>query len=252
MATMIELIDVHKKLGGVPVLDGLTLSVERGETMVIIGRSGSGKSVTFKHITGLLRPDSGQVLVNGVNVVTATNSSLHEVRRRLGVLFQSGALLNWLTVFENVALPLRELTGLAEHDIHRIVEEKLALVELTGAEHQMPASLSGGMKKRAGLARSLVLNPEIILYDEPTSGLDPIMANRINELIIDMQRKLNVTSIVVTHDMDSARMIADRIAMLYRGRIIEVGTPLEIQTTRNKIVRQFIDGKTRGPVGDET
>ncbi len=248
---MIELIDVHKELGGTKVLDGLSLKVDRGETMVIIGRSGSGKSVTFKHITGLLKPDSGRILVDGVDVTTASGNEIDLVRRRLGVLFQSGALLNWMTVDANVALPLRELTNLPEAEIRRIVDEKLALVELNGAGHLMPASLSGGMKKRAGLARSLVLEPEILLYDEPTSGLDPIMANRINELIIDMQRKLNVTSIVVTHDMESAFMIADRIAMLFGGRIIEVGTPLEIQATKNVIVRQFIDGKTQGPVGEE-
>jgi len=248
---MIELIDIHKELGGKKVLNGLSLKVESGETMVIIGSSGSGKSVTFKHITGLLKPDSGRILVDGVDVTTASGNEVDRVRRRLGVLFQSGALLNWMTVDANVALPLRELTKLPEAEIRRIVDEKLALVELNGAGHLMPASLSGGMKKRAGLARSLVLEPEILLYDEPTSGLDPIMANRINELIIDMQRKLNVTSIVVTHDMESAFMIADRIAMLFGGRIIEVGTPLEIRATKNVIVRQFVDGKTRGPVGEE-
>ncbi len=248
---MIELIDVHKELGGRKVLNGMSLKVERGETMAIIGRSGSGKSVTFKHVTGLLKPDSGRILVDGVDVTTATWKEIDDVRRRLGVLFQSGALLNWMTVDANVALPLRELTDLPEVEIRRIVDEKLALVELNDAGHLMPATLSGGMKKRAGLARSLVLEPEILLYDEPTSGLDPIMANRINELIIDMQRKLNVTSIVVTHDMESAFMIADRIAMLFGGRIIEVGTPLEIQATKNVIVRQFVDGKTRGPVGEE-
>jgi len=248
---MIELIDIHKELGSKKVLNGLSLKVESGETMVIIGRSGSGKSVTFKHITGLLKPDSGRILVDGVDVTTASGNEVDRVRRRLGVLFQSGALLNWMTVDANVALPLRELTKLPEAEIRRIVDEKLALVELNGAGHLMPASLSGGMKKRAGLARSLVLEPEILLYDEPTSGLDPIMANRINELIIDMQRKLNVTSIVVTHDMESAFMIADRIAMLFGGRIIEVGTPLEIRATKNVIVRQFVDGKTRGPVGEE-
>ena len=248
---MIELIDLHKKLARRKVLDGLSLKVERGETMVIIGRSGSGKSVTFKHITGLFRPDRGQVLVDGVDVASASRAQLDEVRRRLGVLFQSGALINWLSVAENVALPLRELTNLGEAEIQRIVAEKLDLVELTGAENQMPDSLSGGMRKRAGLARALVRDPEIILYDEPTAGLDPIMANRINELIIDMQRKLKVTSLIVTHDMESAFMVADRIAMLFGGKIIQVGTPQEIQATTNPIVRQFIDGKTQGPVGEQ-
>ena len=248
---MIELIDLHKTLGGKKVLDGLTLNVERGETMVIIGRSGSGKSITFKHIVGLLKPDSGQVLVDGIDVVSANSTKLAEVRQRLGVLFQSGALINWLSVFDNVALPLRELSALTEEQIRHVVETKLSMVEMDHAGDLMPDSISGGMRKRAGLARSLVLSPEIMLYDEPTSGLDPVIANRINELIIDMQRRLNITSIVVTHDMQSAFMIADRIAMLFGGRIIQVGTPREIQSTRDPIVRQFIEGKTRGPVGEE-
>lgn len=245
---MIELADVHKKLGGQMVLDGVDLEIERGETMVIIGRSGSGKSVTVKHMVRLLSPDSGTVTVDGVDVCSLNKAGLFELRRRFGVLFQSGALIGWLSVFDNVALPLREHTKMAPEEIERAVTEKLGLLDLAEHAEKMPADLSGGMRKRAGLARAIVLDPEIVLYDEPTSGLDPIMASRINQLIIDVKEKLGVTSVVVTHDMESAYKVADRIAMLYAGKIVQIGTPDEIRNSDDVVVRQFVEGRVEGPI----
>ncbi len=245
---MIELKGVCKVLGGDQVLDGLDLRIERGETMVIIGRSGCGKSVTFKHMVGLIRADSGTVMVDGVEVGSLDKRGIFELRKKFGVLFQSGALINWLSVFGNVALPLREQTRLRPSEVRDIVMQKLSLFDLQDHADKMPADLSGGMRKRVGLARAIVLDPEIILYDEPTTGLDPVMASRINRLIIDVKQKLGVTSVVVTHDMVSAYTVADRIAMLYRGRIIEIGSPDEIRNTSNPVVRQFIEGSTEGPM----
>ncbi len=245
---MIKIQDLHKKLGDRVILNGMNLDIERGETMVIIGRSGSGKSVTLKHMVGLLTADSGMVMVDGVDVSRLDASGLFELRKKFGVLFQSGALINWLSVYDNVALPLREHTRLRPDEIDRIVNEKLGLLDMAEHADKMPSDLSGGMKKRAALARAIVLAPEILLYDEPTSGLDPIMAARINELIVDVKRKLAVTSIVVTHDMDSAYKVADRIAMLYEGRIIQVGTPDEIRSSRDPVVRQFVEGNAEGPI----
>ncbi|MBI4231182.1 MAG: ABC transporter ATP-binding protein [Planctomycetes bacterium] len=250
-APLIELKRLHKTLGGRAVLDGLDLDVRSGETLVIIGRSGTGKSVSLKHMIGLMQPDAGSVLIKGQDIAHARGTDLDRIRTMFGVLFQSGALLNSLTVYENVALPLREHTNLPPAELDRIVRQKLALVEMTGKESAMPSELSGGQKKRVGLARAIVREPEVILYDEPTSGLDPVMSNTINELILDMQKKIHVTSVVVTHDMQSAYMIADRIAMIFKGRIIQIGTPTEILRTENPIVRQFIDGQTRGPLTAE-
>ena len=247
----IELVEVTKRLGGRNVLDGLSLSVPQGEVFVIIGPSGTGKSVTLKHVVGLMKPDAGRVKVNGEDITHAGAGTLDAVRTRFGVLFQNGALLNSLSVGENVALPLREHTALSEDEIRRLVREKLALVDLTHAEDAMPDSLSGGMRKRVGLARAIVRDPRIILYDEPTSGLDPVMSNVINHLILNMKKQLKVTSVVVTHDMASAYLIADRIAMIHKGRIVQEGTPKEILQTRNPIVRQFIDGNVLGPLTAE-
>jgi len=245
---MIKIENVHKSLGGQAVLRGMDLEIELGETMVIIGRSGSGKSVTLKHIIGLLRPDRGRVTVNGVDVAKLHGRSLFDLRRKFGVLFQSGALINWLSVRDNVQLPLREHTRMRPAEMGRIALSKLELLGMAEHADKMPADLSGGMKKRAALARAVVLDPEIILYDEPTSGLDPIMAGRINELIIDVKRKLGVTSVVVTHDMASAYAVADRIAMLYGGRIVQVGSPDEIKNSSDPVVRQFVEGKSEGPI----
>lgn len=241
--------NVHKTLSGRKVLNGLNLTIYRGETFVIIGRSGTGKSVTLKHMIGILKPDEGEIFVFGKKINNYGKKELIELRKHFGVLFQSGALLNSLTVGENVALPLLEHERhLSREEIERIVDEKLAMVEMLHAKHNYPSEISGGMKKRAGLARAIVRNPEIVLYDEPTSGLDPIMSNSINELILSLQKKLGITSIVVTHDMNSAYMIADRIGMHYGGRIIEIGTPEEIRNTKSPIVRQFIEGRVHGPI----
>ncbi|MBI2194285.1 MAG: ABC transporter ATP-binding protein [Planctomycetes bacterium] len=247
---MIEFVNVHKTLGDRKVLDGLTFRVERGETFVIIGRSGCGKSVTFKHLVGLLKPDAGSIRVEGQETTRFRPREMLELRHRFGMLFQSAALLNWLTVEENVALPLREHTRLPPSEILLRAHAKLDLVDLRDAARKMPSELSGGMKKRAGLARALVREPQIVLYDEPTAGLDPVMSARINRLVRDMQGRLGLTSIMVTHDMESAYAVADRIGMLYNGRLIEVGTPDQVRKTQNPIVRQFITGSLEGPLGD--
>lgn len=245
---MIRLINIYKKLENKPILQGVNLHVAEGETYVVIGRSGTGKSVTLKHIAGLLQPDQGEVNIMGHDINKISAKELYNIRKQMGVLFQNGALINWLNVGQNVALPLIEHEHYAQKDIERIVKEKLALVNLKDVEHLMPASLSGGMKKRVGLARAIVCNPKIILYDEPTSGLDPVMSNQINELILSLQEKLHVASICVTHDMSSAYMVGNRIGMLYNGKIIEEGTPEEIQNSTNEFVQQFIHGKTIGPL----
>ena len=252
MDYMVELIDVYKKLGLTQVLAGLDLHVRRGETMVIIGRSGIGKSIALKHIVGLMRPDSGKVIVNGINVAAADHKALLKLRSKMGVLFQSGALIHWMTVAENVALPLRELGGYDEKQVRATVREKLDLVELSGAGNLTPDKISGGMQKRAALARAIVRNPEIILYDEPTTGLDPVIAHAINELVVNIQKKLGVTSVVVTHDMNTAYYVADRIAMLHVGKITQVGTPEEIKNTKDPVVRQFIEGAISGPLANDT
>ncbi|RME81207.1 MAG: ABC transporter ATP-binding protein [Planctomycetota bacterium] len=243
--------NVHKTLSGRKILNGLTLTIYEGETFVIIGRSGTGKSVTLKHMIGIMSPDEGTIDIFGERVNGYTKKEFADLRKYFGVLFQSGALLNSLTIEENVALPLVEHERhLSKKEIQRIVDEKLELVEMSHAKKNLPSEISGGMKKRAGLARAIVRSPRVVLYDEPTSGLDPIMSNSINELIISLQKKLGVTQIVVTHDMNSAYMIADRIGMHYGGRIIEIGTPEEIKNTQSPIVRQFIEGKVHGPITD--
>ncbi|MHC5036217.1 MAG: ABC transporter ATP-binding protein [Planctomycetota bacterium] len=247
---IVKLVDLHIRLGGTPVLRGLNLAVRKGETLVIIGRSGTGKSVTLKNLLGLLRPDEGRILVYGEDITDFPEKKYAEVRKKFGVLFQSGALINWLSVGDNVALPLREHTRMAEEVIQTKVRETLTLLDLEDSIKKMPSEISGGMKKRAGLARAIILDPKIILYDEPTSGLDPVMSNQINELILRMQKVLGVTSVVVTHDMESAYLIGDRISMLYEGKIVQTGSKEEIQNTENPIVRQFIHGQTQGPITD--
>lgn len=245
---MIDLIDLHKSFNSKRVLQGVQLRIERGETMVIIGGSGSGKSVLMKHIIGLLRPDHGEVWVDGKNIATLDDRSLNELRKKFGMLFQYAALFDSLTVWENVGFGLRQHTRLSDQEIKEIAKEKLAMVGLQGVEDLMPAELSGGMKKRVGLARAIAMEPEILLYDEPTTGLDPIMADVINELIVEMKRRLHVTGVAITHDMTSAYKIADRIAMLYQGKIEEVGTPEEIRNSKNPVVHQFITGSSVGPI----
>lgn len=247
---MIELIDVSKNLGGKQVLDHMSLTVEEGETKVIIGRSGVGKSVTLKHIVRLLEPDEGNVRVEGRDVLALHGRELNELHMEIGLVFQGGALFDSLTVGENVGFILREHMNMAQSEIDKRVKESLALVGLYDVELYMPADLSGGMKKRVALARAICTRPKIILYDEPTTGVDPITADAINQLIDELHDKLKVTSIVVTHDMRSAYKVADRIAMLYEGKIIAEGTPDEIRYSHNPYVHQFITGAAHGPITD--
>lgn len=253
---VIELIDVKKSFGARHILRGVTLDVRRGEVMVLLGGSGTGKSVSIRHITGLLKPDAGDVRVFGQSVVGGSRRALAKTRARMGVLFQSGALINWLSVYDNVALPLREHRIADEQTIDRIVREKLDWLGLTAAMHVLPGHISGGMKKRVGLARALTTNPEILMYDEPTSGLDPVMSQVINELVRRLQKELGVTQLIVTHDMNSAYYIADRVTFLYQGRVEFVGTPDELRASPNPLVQQFIEGQTSGPLeidaGDPT
>ncbi len=248
---MIDIIDVHKHFGDLQVLRGLSLSVEKGESMTVIGGSGSGKSVLLKHIIGLLFPDRGRVIVGGQELNKLDEYGLNELRKKFGMLFQGAALFDSLTVWENVGFSLKQHTKLSDKEIRKVATDKLALVGLKDIEDKMPADLSGGMKKRVGLARAIAMNAEIILYDEPTTGLDPISADSINDLIVDLRKKLGVTSVAITHDMQSAYKISDRIAMLYKGEIQEIGTPEQIKNTVNPIVRQFISGSAIGPITAE-
>ncbi len=245
---MIEIVNVNKSFNGKSVLDSVSLHIEKGETFVIIGQSGVGKTTILRHIAGFFDPDTGDVFIEGVKMNGASARRKAKLREKMGFLFQSGALINWLNVRENVALPLVEHKLGTRSEIYETVNEKLRLLQLSDAAEKMPADISGGMKKRVGLARAIVRNPEIILYDEPTSGLDPVMSARINDLIVRMQRELEVTSVVVTHDMSSAYNIADRIAMLYNGKIIVCGTPDEIRESADPIVKQFVEGEVRGPI----
>lgn len=245
---MIKLEDVTKSLRGQKILRGVNFEIPRGNTFVIIGGSGTGKSVTLKHIVGLLRPDGGRILVDGEDIADPDKVDLPAVRRKIGLLFQDGALLASLTVGENVALPLVENEHPPRKEVRERVAEALRRVGMEKATDKFPSEISGGMRKRAGLARAIVRRPQIMLYDEPTSGLDPVLACSINLLVRRMQADLGVTSIVVTHDMESAYMVGDQIGMLYEGAIIQIGTPEEIRGTENPIVRQFIRGEVDGPI----
>ncbi|MBU1852467.1 MAG: ABC transporter ATP-binding protein [Candidatus Omnitrophica bacterium] len=245
---MIEIINLSRSFGDNKVLQNLNLTVNSGEVMVIIGRSGCGKSVLLKHIIGLLKPDFGQIIIEGEDVTKMEDKELDQLRLSFGMLFQGAALFDSMTVCENVGFALKEHTDMPEYQIREKVARALELVGLKGIESLMPVELSGGMKKRVGLARAICNNPKIVLYDEPTTGVDPIMADAINELIIDLNHKLKVTSIVVTHDMVSAYKIADRIAMLYNGKIVEVGPVDDIRNTEDPLVRQFITGASKGPI----
>jgi phospholipid/cholesterol/gamma-HCH transport system ATP-binding protein len=245
---MIEILDLHKSFGPKPVLTGVDLEVKGGESMVVIGGSGSGKSVLIKHIIGILKPDSGEVYVDGVRIEGLRERELTRIRRKFGMLFQGAALFDSLRVWENVGFALLRGGKHRPAEVRDIVSEKLRLVGLVGVDDLMPSELSGGMKKRVGLARAIAHGPEIILYDEPTTGLDPIMADAINELIIDLRKKLSVTSVTITHDMQSAYKIADRIAMLHDGKIVQTGTPVEIRHTDDAVVKQFITGSAAGPI----
>ncbi len=245
---MIRIKGLWKSFGDNKVLKGLNLDIETGETIVVIGQSGCGKSVLMKTIVGLLIPDDGEIEIENVSLKNISRKKLLEIRKKIGMVFQSSALFDSFSVWENVGLGLIEHSKMSQDEIMRIAREKLKLVGLSDVEDMYPAELSGGMKKRVGIARAIAMNPQFVLYDEPTTGLDPIIADRINNLIIELQKKLNITTVTVTHDIISAYKIADRIAMLYDGEIIFDGTPKEVQNTDNPYVQQFIKGEGEGPV----
>jgi phospholipid/cholesterol/gamma-HCH transport system ATP-binding protein len=247
---MIEIKELCKTFGHNIVLKDLTLTVNDGETKVVIGRSGVGKSVFLKNIIGILKPDSGSIKINGQEVTNLSEREYNKYRMEMGMVFQGGALFDSLNVAENVSFVLDEFLKLDKKIVKSRVAEALELVDLQGVEEMMPAQLSGGMKKRVSLARVLCMKPKIIFYDEPTTGVDPITADAINTLITDLSHKLKVTSIVVTHDMNSAYKVADSIAMFYHGRVIAEGRPDEIRNTRHPIVKQFIHGEAHGPITD--
>ncbi|OGU04432.1 MAG: ABC transporter ATP-binding protein [Gemmatimonadetes bacterium RBG_16_66_8] len=239
----IVLEDVHKAFGPKVVLDGVSLEVRNGETLAVIGGSGSGKSVLLKSIVRLLEPESGRITVDGKDVASLRREQLYQLRRDVGYVFQFAALFDSMTVFDNVAMGLRRVPGLGEPEIARAVGESLRRVEMEGFDDRLPAEISGGQRKRVGLARAIATRPAYLLYDEPTSGLDPVTTAVIDEMILRMARELSVTSVVVTHDMKSAYTVANRIAMLYQGRIRFVGTPDEIRATDDPVVRGFIEGR---------
>ena len=243
---MIRIQGLRKFFGRQPVLRGVDLDVATGEVMIIIGRSGGGKSVLLKHLLGLLRPDAGAVVVDGTDITKLRGAALEVVRRRYGVVFQGGALFDSMSVFDNVAFPLREKTTLAAGDIAQRVEEKLVQVGLLDMGHKNPAEISGGMRKRVAIARALVTEPEIVFFDEPTTGLDPILVNTIHHLIQDLHRKFRFTAVMVSHEIPEIFEIADRVAMLHEGAIIETGDARSIQSSTNPIVQQFIHGAVEG------
>jgi phospholipid/cholesterol/gamma-HCH transport system ATP-binding protein len=245
---IIELEKISKSFGEYTVLDELDLVLEKDKVNIIIGRSGGGKSVLIKHIIGLLKPDRGRVLIQGQDIVPMKEREMAGVRRRFGMLFQEAALFDSFTVEENVAFPLREHTRKSLREIKEIVETKLASVGLSGMGNKMPSELSGGMRKRVGLARALAMDPQIVLFDEPTSGLDPVMSATINDLILRTQREFGPTCVVISHDIVATMKIADRIYMLYNGKIIAQGTPDEIRHRDDPVVRQFIRGEAEGPI----
>ncbi|MFH1798102.1 MAG: ABC transporter ATP-binding protein [Candidatus Omnitrophota bacterium] len=248
---MIELKKINKSFNGQVVLKDLDLTINTGESRVIIGRSGCGKSVLLKHIIGIMRPDSGSVLIDGTDIALVSSKELDKIRLNFGMLFQGAALLDSLNVMENVGFQLFEYTDMSPKAIKRRIEKCLKLVGLEGIEDSKPSELSGGMKKRVGLARAISMSPKIILFDEPTTGLDPIMGDVINNLIRYLHDTLRITSVTVTHDMKSAYKIADRISVLYEGHIIETGTPKEIKCSKNPIVQQFIGGKAETVVSEQ-
>jgi len=238
---VIEINNLKKRFGKKEVLRGVTLSIKTGETMVIIGRSGCGKSVLLKHVVGLLKGDEGEVMVDGQVVSSMSREELYRIRTKFGYLFQGAALFDSMTVGENVGLALRENYQMSEQKIRDVVAEKLALVGLPNIEQMKPSELSGGMRKRVGLARALATNPEYIFYDEPTTGLDPIMSDAIDTLIKDLAQKLRVTSVVITHDIQSVYKVADRVAMMHEGKIYFLGNPKDLAETQDPIVRNFVD-----------
>ncbi|MGH2747477.1 MAG: ABC transporter ATP-binding protein [Actinomycetota bacterium] len=247
--TEISVKELTKSFGPQTVLEDITFDVPKGEITLMLGPSGTGKSVFLKHLVGLLKPDRGEIWIDGRNVPALHEKELYEVRRKFGVLFQDGALFGSMNIFDNVAFPMREHTKKGEKEIADVVNEKLAMVGLQGAEKKLPGEISGGMKKRAGLARALVLDPEIVLFDEPDSGLDPVRTAFLNELIIDLNRQLQATFMVVTHDIATARRVADYIGMLYRRNLVKFGPAREMFESDIPVVKQFLAGDTDGPIG---
>jgi len=239
---MIEVRDLKKSFGSHSILDGVSFRIEKGESVVIIGRSGGGKSVLLKLLIGLLQPDTGQVLIEGENIVPMNERELLHVRRKFGMLFQSAALFDSMTVAENVGFAFRRERSLPEEEVRRKVAEVLEMVDLPGTEDKKPSELSGGMKKRVGLARAIIYHPQIVLYDEPTTGLDPIVSDSIDQLILRVRDRLDVTTVVVTHDMRSTRRLGQRIMMLHNQKIYATGTPDEIFNSQDRVVRQFVEG----------
>jgi phospholipid/cholesterol/gamma-HCH transport system ATP-binding protein len=245
---VISLDHIEKSLGGREVLRGLSVEVQKGESLVIVGGSGQGKSVTLKHIIGLMQPDKGHVYVLGTDLCCMKTRDLNEFRRHFGMAFQEGALFDSMNVFENIAFPLRRHTDMSEDEIRDRVEECLNQVHLPGVETKRVSELSGGQRRRVGFARSISLKPDILLFDEPTTGLDPVISDVIADLIVEMDRTLNSTTVSITHDMKVAFKIADRVAMLHHGQIVEQGTPEEFQRSKNPMVQQFIEGRAVGPL----
>ncbi len=245
---IISIRDLYKRFGPQEVLTGVDLDIASCESLVILGRSGCGKSVLLKHVTGLISPDHGAIMFQGEDITRFSRGKLFDMRKHFGMLFQGAALFDSMTVGENVGLPLVKHGDKSNEEIREIVLEKLKLIGLTDVFDSYPSELSGGMKKRVGLARAIVMEPQVVLYDEPTTGLDPIMADVINNLIRDLQHELDITSVIVTHDINSAYRTGDRMTMLHEGKIIYSGTPEEIKETDNEIVRQFIEGRAEGPV----
>lgn len=245
---MIEIEDLHKSFDGFEVLKGVSLRIEKGEIIALIGRSGDGKSVLLKHVAGLMKPDRGLVVVDGNDVATLKGKALSQLRSRLGFLFQGGALFDSMTVFDNAAFPLREKTRLSEEEIKEKVLSELDQVGLSGAEQKHPSQISGGMRKRAALARELVWAPEIMLFDEPTTGLDPIIGHTILNLIHNLHERLRFTGIIVTHELEKVFKIVNRVAMLHEGVILAMGSPEEIVSSEDPVVQQFIRGEIEGPL----
>jgi len=245
---MIEIKGLKKTFGAKTILNGVDLNIEEGKITVIIGRSGGGKSVLLKHIIGLLKPDDGHIYLNGTDITILRERELNDIRKRFGMLFQGAALFDSMTVGENVGFALREHTGLDDEVIKKSVKEKLERVGLRDVENMMPADLSGGMMKRVGLARAIIMDPEIVLFDEPTTGLDPIMSASIADLVLETQRSLKTTYVLITHDMPFTYKIADKIAMLHEGRIIASGTTTEMKNNPDPVLRQFLEGRSEGPV----
>jgi phospholipid/cholesterol/gamma-HCH transport system ATP-binding protein len=241
---LIQVRDLRQKIGSQEILRGLSIDVTRGETLVLLGKSGGGKSVFLRHLIGLMRPISGSIVFEGRDITKLTERQLEPVRRKIGMLFQDGALFDSMNVFDNVAFPLRERGERNPSTVRKKVAESLSMVSMTGHEHKMPVNLSGGMRKRVALARAIISPPAVILYDEPTAGLDPIVSDSINKLIRHLQHELHVTSIVVTHDMVSCSHIADRVALMNEGRIYFLGTNAELRAATDPVIRDFVDGRS--------